>query len=76
MTTVWVGMKRFEVSETHMTGAKLKKLRGENPTYPLCRETGPNHWDHKYVGDGELVDIRDGHFFVMIPATTLRPTAI
>ena len=76
MTTVWIGMQRFEIPDTHLTGAEIKKLRGENPNYPLCRETGPNHLNHEYVGDGERVDIRGKHFFVMIPATTLRPTAI
>ena len=65
----WCNARRFTTSEEFLTAGEIKQIANASPNYPLCRDIGPNHWNHEYIGDGERVRVADQHFFTMIPAT-------
>lgn len=65
----WAGARRFSSEKPRLTGGEIKAIAAINSGYPIYRDTGPHFSSHVPVGDGELVDVVDAHFYALIPAT-------
>lgn len=66
----WMNMRRFGSVRPQLTGAEIKTIANANPQSPVYRDMFRRTVEDEPVGDGELVDINDRHFYTLLPATT------
>ena len=65
----WMDMRRFDSPRERLTGGEIKEIAGTSSAYPVFKDSFHGASKDTPVGDGELVDVHDGHFYSLIPAT-------
>jgi hypothetical protein len=68
----WMDMRRFSSPRERITGGEIKEIACTSWAYPVYKDSFRGASNDTAVGDGELVDVHDCHFYSLIPATPRR----
>ena len=60
--------RKVEFDTDHVTGAQIKARAGAQPNSDLGRRV---HGKIEFVADDQLIEIKDGDHFVILPAGTI-----